>query len=504
MMKNSPLGLEYITYDGHNLPCRMVLRDDGTGIVRERVSFVDFADLPKEIRDAGHGTMVVVHGHDENEDTFRSILDIVSGGTNKGYQKAINDRYVSLPANTTVKAKALRFNKGNPTLPSDTDPRSNIDGMGTVLAAVSELSGVYETDHWRVRYFVKRQGGPRKYDGDCATSSSCVAVALQDPEIPEVWENYVLLGKSTGMPKGGRDARNEGKRALAAFGLRTIADRVGIILEITDPEALEIGPNEERSVLMEKGGPFNLFPYAEEFRNNMPADLLDLVEGSLSVKNDSDDDVIANFFRLNVGLIGLTKVSAKKPTVSVSGARHGDQVKAAIDITPFGPPKPKAEPTFGPPKPKSKSLSANGGGGKSDVGQMSLPTTTTWDDAGDENRYNIADYDRNLHILAINEQCELIDAEMNYHLGEPKVKAELDAVLIVTEELFDGIRRTVRKHLVLAAVETVCNTLSRIEAQPGVWEDKLTPECITMGVVNSAQRKQAVVRDIVTFIKKFK
>ena len=470
----SPLGLEYITWNGIDSPCRGRLFDNGQDVVFTKVETVEVEDLPTGIREAGHGTLVVLHGHDLQEDTFDAVLNWLGAKATKGLQQWINCHYSTLPEGIEFKLRTMRREGGDPLDSVYYDDRTG-GNLGTikVMEIAKTTSGVFRRKGYEVLWYfnppkelAKRVVG----HGDGALFRCFVAVALEDQEVNGLWENYEFHeGEQSGIAK------------LTQFGLRPIAKNAAIIIRITNPE-IKVEINQERSGLYQGGRPFSFAGIAEEFRKNMPRKLVSIIEEEQSTKRGKSDwfndwaSASVSWFDTS----GLRKVLRKgaggtAKMFTVQKPKKNTKAESGTDTL-----WEKANPS----KKKTK-----GGKGKG-LGLTIDIRPEEWTDATEEDKFTFCYYDQYRRTLHYNSGCVSIDEELSKHL------ARKGAGLAIATDLAEA-REVIITWAIRAAIETIINTETRMKLNPeGNWSECLSSEVLTTCSFITLQRRTSLSREI--------
>jgi len=458
----SPVGLEFITWNGHDAPCGIRLFRNSLGKDRvTKVELVALDTLPAEILKAGHGTLVVVHGHSLKENSFETVTE-ATGATNlKGLQQFINEHYATIPKNVKISVRTLRHHGGDPTLKADCEERwtGNVGTLGA-LDMAKEISGTFKGKGYEIDWFVRKPGKLEVRSlghGDGALFSGFITVAVEDGEIEGLWENYEV---------------HKGDSKLAQFGLRPLSKKVALVVRITDPKGLKFEVNNERSGVFQDGKAFDLGAIATAFRESMPAELAKRVEAEASV-NRRDPNTFREWGVKNLKWLDpkglrqvlipnaggrarlLNSLKAKKRSAAQSGTKTAGAGKAR-----------------------------GGQGGGS--GWAPNINVEAWKDAGEENKFTFGMWDSYRQTLMFNENCVEIDRELMNHLSErggAKSLSETD-IKIARDVVLDAF--------ICAALEAILCNLNRMKAQPGVWDACMTPQAITMAAATGIQRRKTV------------
>lgn len=200
-----------------------------------------------------HGTMVILCGHDDEEDTISAPPGAPM--PSRWILRYLNTRYFRFPAGITVKAR------------EGWDlPRSNtkhnflreIHGQGPWLDSISESSGLIDLEDAKVHWWIVKED----VDTDSGHNAGAghVAALFQD----ELYE----------MKRG-----NAGYARLQAFGVIFGTDRVVIYVEpktLGDNGESLVSANTARTQLLRNGETLPWIDWATQFRELMPEQLIKL------------------------------------------------------------------------------------------------------------------------------------------------------------------------------------------------------------------------------------
>lgn len=281
----NPRGLEYLSWTGDGPAQRMVLAELAPGEYGVRpgpngapVVDVPVSELPDVIRDAGHGTQVVLLGETHDQDTFvPSCYGLPD--KNKPLVLWINTRYAQLPDTVNVAVRATRSAKQN----TSELRRGDVAGVATVLAQASSASGVVEVPGATIRWYYSDPAAVRKgkwRHGDNAVVTGLVAVCLPDAEVDglvEVYEQY------TGAHALSR---------LAQAGVAAVSDKLSLLVF---PHHAE--PNAQRTGVRLDGAELPLTEWLQHFKANRGAELEALVAEAVSSNPNHGERMTQRFAR---------------------------------------------------------------------------------------------------------------------------------------------------------------------------------------------------------------
>lgn len=478
----SPAGVEYVSWDGVNEPVSGILADfkgeqtflpmnvDGDKFVAVAVS-----ELPEIIRNAGHGTMVVLHGRTPLEDTYHTMLDAVAAGKTKGFSLYFNSRYADIPEGSSIELHALRKKSGDPLVSGDHRTVGSV-GLTKVLEAVAEQQGTYVGDGWQIRwYHIVNPGKDRNFDhNDTCVNHNLVAVTFGDSEIPGLREVYELASGTSGTSR------------LATFGLGPITKQMAVVVDILDPAKLGVAPNMARTMLEQGGKQLLTTQFANEFKDNMPSELVDIIDAAIDVRNVDVSGELERFMLAHLDLFDLSKLTPSGVTLTAGGAggsnastkstrtkRGGGGGGGGGGKVPNG------------TKPGGKSTPQAGG----NVQLPLVPSVIDWDDVDDEYKYCFAFWDPTRYCLMVNNDWYRIDAETDSHLAERKN---------VTAQQRKMARQVVRDHMVFAALEAVVAIMAvkTVDPHASNWDFALEPQGLSTAVLPMSGRTMDVRKRI--------
>jgi hypothetical protein len=213
---------------------------------------------PAAIRE--HGTLVVLHGTSEDEDTT-----LPAGITNPCWiAKYLNSRYFRFPRGVTVHARDFGKEPGD--LRRITGQKAHLDQHAASRGQVT-LSGAVV--HW----WILKCDESRDCDSDCTEPAGHVAALYGD-------ELYEIASGRAGITR------------LQQFGIPFGGRRVVLYVEPTG-QAGSITTNTARTMLLLNNESLLWAQYASEFREHMPAEIRALVqaEAQASVSNDHKQEI---------------------------------------------------------------------------------------------------------------------------------------------------------------------------------------------------------------------
>jgi len=203
---------------------------------------------PKEIDT--HGTKVIFHGNDVDEDTMEGPKGVVAPA--RWVARHLNTRYFRLPAGVSLRAReGWQY-------PCD-DTRHNflrqIEGQGSWLDRYAQSKGSVPLDGATAHWWILVPEGHRGA-GEVAAGGHTAALFQN--------ELYELASGRAGIAR------------LQAFGAIFGTDRVVIYVEPHDTEGERPAANAARTQIKIKGEGLNWTHWAAQFRERMPLELVNL------------------------------------------------------------------------------------------------------------------------------------------------------------------------------------------------------------------------------------
>jgi hypothetical protein len=226
---------------------------------REDGSYEDYWRIsddvkPKAIGD--HGTMVVLLGNDENEETTAAPKEAATPSWWVG--RYLNTRYLRFPEGVTVKAREQR--EGKTWL-------QTITGQEPYLNDHSDASGAVGLNGATARWWILTDDTAIASNSGRVASRGHMAALYQD-------ELYEMVTGTAGVAR------------LQQFGIIFGHNRVVIYVEPEGTPAL--GANTARTQLLIGGEPLPWAEWAAEWRDSMPEEVKRLME-EVSAGTSSDD-----------------------------------------------------------------------------------------------------------------------------------------------------------------------------------------------------------------------
>jgi hypothetical protein len=273
-------GIEYMTWDGTtDFAIRRILGQFASGeygwqefadadghMVDSEWIHCESAKLPKEIRDAGHGTLVVLHGQTAAHVTTRGP-DPHRTEPNKWLTVLLESRYLEFPVGINVKSYEHAAKKSNVRSRTVEGLKKALDeavdcgigvpdeicGRGTVtLPATAQHSGA------TVHYWV--------------LPSPAVEIGKRD-ELPKH-----VLGLQYEDEAYVQVARANFNSNMQSFGVLEGEGRVALMIQPYRVKAHGL----RNGLVYNAGGPVSFDDFKADFRDNLPPEITDLIEFKLT------------------------------------------------------------------------------------------------------------------------------------------------------------------------------------------------------------------------------
>jgi hypothetical protein len=211
---------------------------------------VDDLLKPELIKD--HGTMVVLLGKDDDQDTMEAPPGAPT--PSQWISRYLNTRYFRFPDGVGVKARqGWEFPRSN----RDTNVLRGVQGQEKYLEAHAEARGVVELTGAQAHWWVLRDEPALTQNSGYIASSGHAAALYQD----ELYE--MVTGRA-------------GTARLQQFGVIFGYNRVVLYVE-PDTEDGRVTSNTARTQLLLDGEPLPWSEWATEFREKLPEPISDLV-----------------------------------------------------------------------------------------------------------------------------------------------------------------------------------------------------------------------------------
>jgi len=282
LYKVSPAGALYVSMrDGHAHFGRLqtgpdgtyglkVLNADATEHTARHTVEVPTSELPDGIRDAGHGTCVVLLGQDVDDPTWWSLRP--TGSESRAWAlEYLNDRFTQIPDG--VKVTALREEgRGGDVKFFQQQVRGSADNLRH-----------YTKDH---KESLEAASGAR---GKIRLTSPVPATAywwvLPEPR-PGYSKppSYMRIGGRVRVVHHGEAYTTEKSSYLNEAGIWACTSRVEI--HFVPDDGYDVRPDYGRTMLQIEGAPAPLVDWCREFKQHMPAAIKRLLEGA-SAKSSS-------------------------------------------------------------------------------------------------------------------------------------------------------------------------------------------------------------------------
>lgn len=212
----------------------------------------------------GHGTKVVLLGNDNDDDTMNAPKGAPS--PSRWVSRYLNTRYFRFPVGIVLKA---REGWENPRSDSDRNLLRTVTGQEPYLAQHSLSSGSVEIIGATVHWWVLKDELALGQNSGTYASSGHIAALYQD-------ELYEMLTSRQGVAR------------LQQFGVIFGPTRVVLYVEPKNGPNSVIESNTARTMLMLNNEPLPWAEWAREFRDNIPAEINDLMEEVAAGSSSSD------------------------------------------------------------------------------------------------------------------------------------------------------------------------------------------------------------------------
>jgi len=255
-----------------------------------------------------HGTKVVLLGRSSDDDTLRPPENTPS--PSRWISKYLNSRYFRFPAGVTVKA---REGWENPRDDRDKNLLRTLVGQEKYLGDHSEKHGIAFLSAARVHWWILKDEPARGNNSGFIESSGHMAALYQD----ELYER--LAGRA-------------GTARLQQFGITFGAQFVVLYVEPMNEGSVRLTTNTARTSLLLNENVLPWQEWAEEFRNELPADLAKFVEEK-SAGAAASDHTKSIKERLR-DIMELYRVSRYRPTPEgayLSDPQSPIQMSTALD-----------------------------------------------------------------------------------------------------------------------------------------------------------------------------
>lgn len=220
----------------------------------------------------GHGTVVILLGDSDEENTFQ-MPEGARLASSEWIAHYLNSRYFTLSEDITIKARGQNWENSN-------DGKMirrtrTITGQKEALDKNAESSGKVELDgataHWWITKV--RSGRDTSPKSSSTRNTTGHTAALFQDELYEM----MTLGKG-GAPR------------LQSFGIYVGFNRVVLYIEPHSNEKQKVIPNTPRTHLLLNNESLPWSQWATEFRDNMPNQIKKLIESVLAKSSIRSDD----------------------------------------------------------------------------------------------------------------------------------------------------------------------------------------------------------------------
>lgn len=269
----NPFGVLYLSWKNGEGSMIQLYRDAATGQYGLKQwrhadgSYEHYLPLENDVKPlaiSDHGTMVVLLGSSEQDDTMRAPATAAS--PSRWVSKYLNTRYFRLPETVTVKA---REGWEYPRSDSNRNVLRTVTGQRVYLEAHKELSGTRELSDATCHWWILKDETALTTNSGFLESAGHVAALYQD----ELYE--VATGRS-------------GVAKLQQFGITFGYKFVVIYVEPRVDSAKSVTTNTPRTALLVDREPLPWADWAAEFRDNMPQELAAFVNSKAAAAADTD------------------------------------------------------------------------------------------------------------------------------------------------------------------------------------------------------------------------
>jgi hypothetical protein len=262
---------------------RQFAKPDGT---HGHFAEVDDAVKPEMIKD--HGTKIVLLGNSLDIDTMQALPETPS--PSRWIAKYLNTRYFELPEGVTMKA---REGWEHPRSDGDRNLLRRITGQAEYLRQHAQASGEVPLSSAKARWWILKDEPALQNNSGFVESSGHIG-ALFKGELYEVM------------------TARAGRARLQHFGVVFGHTRVVVYVEPTPPSGKRLTTNTARMNLLIDGQPLPWTEWEAEFRDNMPKEIVELME-EVSANTSTGDNSKQIRDRLKA-LLDLFHVSRYRPT----------------------------------------------------------------------------------------------------------------------------------------------------------------------------------------------
>jgi hypothetical protein len=219
---------------------------------------------PSEIPQSG--TKVVLLGHTDNEDTFSANPDIQAQKAGQWVRKYLNTRYFRLPENIRIDCR---------TGGGSDDKMRYVCGMGPVLDGIALESGRIELENASAYWWIIPREGTDLSRPFVPPGGTKPVNSMKSFQPSHFYRGHVAAVYRNELHDQfhGRSARTWLQDAGVTFGY----DQVVVYVE---PNAARTTTDTARSLLKVDGGALPWSDWQDQFRENIPRAIRDLVERS--------------------------------------------------------------------------------------------------------------------------------------------------------------------------------------------------------------------------------
>lgn len=300
-------GLDYFSWkEGKGYWIRL-WRDPQTGqyglmqMQRPDGTFGHYAETEDELKPrviGDHGTMIVLQGNSDSEDTMTAPQGVAS--PSRWIAKYLNSRYFRFPEGVIIKARQGWM---YPRSKTDTNLLSKVIGQAAYLKQHSSVSGTVILANAKAHWWILRDEAANGQNSGWIESSGHVAALYND-------ELYEMVSGRSAMAQ------------LQQFGVIFGHKRVVIYVEPEPLVPTSLTTNTARTELLINSERLPWADWASEFREKMPEEIRTLIEEVAAGSSYSDHSQSIRE-RLKQ-IMDLFKVSRYKPTPNGSVTVDGE------------------------------------------------------------------------------------------------------------------------------------------------------------------------------------
>ena len=264
---------------------KQITRGDGT-----YGEYLELEDIVRPDRIANHGTMIVLLGGSEDDNTMKAPAGAAS--PSRWISKYLNTRFFRFPEGIDVKA---REGWEHPRSDGARNKMRTVTGQAHYLREHATASGSVQLTEAAAHWWILRDSDALNQDENYYASSGHVAALYQD----ELYELFTGRG---------------GTARLQQFGVIFGTRQVVLYIEPTGGEASGLTTNTARTSLLLHNEALPWADWAAEFRDNMPSEIEDFIAQKAAASSMRDHSQTVRE-RLK-SIIDLFKISRYRPSPS--------------------------------------------------------------------------------------------------------------------------------------------------------------------------------------------